>query len=76
MQVELFKKKGVYQQVGTEKRYTRFYIKCGDTLIPIEPSYFKKTDDKGNELRDYQYSGRKSVMEAFAAELPDKDSEE
>lgn len=73
MQVELFKKKGTYEQDGVEKYYTRFYLKCGDSLIPVEPSYFQKKDENGNELRDLQYSGRKSIMEAFAAELPAKD---
>lgn len=73
MQVELFKKKGTYLQDGQDKYFTRFYLKCGDSLIPVEPTYFSRKDEDGNDLRDYQYSGRKSVMEAFASELPDKE---
>ncbi len=76
MQVELFKKKGTYLQDGQDKYFTRFYLKCGDSLIPVEPTYFSRKDESGNDLRDYQYSGRKSVMEAFAAELPDKVADE
>ena len=41
MQVQLFKKSGKYtDKEGNEKNYTNFYIRCGDSLIPIEPCFF------------------------------------
>ena len=71
MQVQLFKKSGKYTgSDGKEKNYTNFYIRCGDSLIPIEPCFFP---DKDNDNKDYQYAGRKEVMKAFADILPDKD---
>ena len=69
MTVELFKKTGTYNDKtsGKEKRFTNFYVQCGDTLIPVEPVYFPnpKLED-----RDPNYQGRKAVLEAFANELP------
>ena len=71
MQVELFKKTGTYpDKDGNEKQYTNFYVRCGDSLVPIEPCFFP---DKNNDNRDYRYAGRKEVLKAFAAVLPDKD---
>ena len=69
MQVQLFKKVGTYKKDGEEKRYTNFYVRCGDKLIPIQPCFFP---DKEHDNRDFQYSGRKEVLSAFAAMLPDK----
>lgn len=71
MQVSLFKKVGTYKDKkdGKEKQYTNFYLRCGDSLIPIEPCFFP---DKDNDNRDYQYAGRKEVLKAFADTLPDK----
>lgn len=74
MQVNLFKKKGTYLKDGEKKFFIRFYLRCNDSLIPIEPTYFNKKDEQGNDMRDMQYSGRKSVLEAFADELPEKDT--
>ncbi|MDE5655198.1 MAG: hypothetical protein K2I46_06275 [Clostridia bacterium] len=69
MQVELFKKVGKYtDSEGKERQSTRFYVRCGTSLIPIEVTYFGKGDEK-----DTQYSGRKTVLSAFADDLPDKD---
>lgn len=70
MQVELLKKTGSYvdKQDGKEKPYTRFYLKCGDALVPIEVSYFE-----GEDGRDYAYKGRKSVLSAFADTLPERE---
>lgn len=70
MEVQLFKKVGKYtdKKDGREKMSTRFYLKCGDALIPIEVPYFE-----GSEGRDYQYNGRKAVLTAFADNLPDKE---
>ncbi len=71
MQVQLFKKVGTYtdKKDGKVKPYTNFYVKCGDELIPVEVSYFPnaKCDN-----RDPNYNGRKQVLSAFAATLPDK----
>lgn len=70
-QVELLKKTGKYtDKDGEEKSFVNFYVRCGDSLIPIQPCYFPdpKHDDK-----DYQYNGRKEVLKAFASILPDKD---
>ncbi len=70
MQVQLFKKTGTYKDKdGNEKQYTNFYVRCGDTLIPIQPCFFP---DKDNDNRDYQYAGRKEVLKSFADILPDK----
>lgn len=70
MEVQLFKKVGKYtdKKDGREKMSTRFYLKCGDALIPIEVPYFE-----GSEGRDYHYNGRKAVLTAFADNLPDKE---
>ncbi len=73
MQVELFKKVGKYtDKDGKEKQSTRFYVRCGGTLVPIEVTYF---EGKGGE-KDFQYSGRKAVLTAFADDLPDKSTDE
>lgn len=71
MQVQLFKRLGTYvdKKDNKEKRFTNFYLKCGDALIPIEPCFFPRPEFDG---RDPQYSGRKEVLTAFAAILPDK----
>lgn len=72
MTVELFKKEGTYlNEKGEERKATRFYLKCGDALVPIDVSYFEN-----KELgRDPQYAGRKEVLKAFASTLPEKQSE-
>lgn len=71
MQVELLKKVGKYtDKDGNEKQYTNFYVRCGDSLIPIEPCFFP---DKDHDNKDFQYAGRKEVLKAFASILPDKD---
>ena len=67
-QVELFKKTGTYtDKEGKEKTYTNFYVRCGDTNIPVQVSYFE-----GEDGRDPQYNARRAVMSAFAELLPDK----
>jgi len=72
MQVELFKKKGSYtdKKTGELKDITNFYLKCGDGLIRVEIPYFP---DPKNDNKDPNYSSRKSVLSAFAAELPEKE---
>ena len=74
MEVALFKKIGKYQdkETGKDKQYVNFYLKCGDQLIRVDPVYFPSEKYDG---RDPFYLGRKSVMEAFATTLPDKDGE-
>ena len=71
MLVNLFKKESTYKDKtsGEEKRATRFYIECGSTLVPIEPTYFEDPQTK----KDAQYSSRKAVMKAFAEDLPNKE---
>lgn len=70
MQVLLFKKSGTYTDKNDEeKKFTNFYVRCGDELIPIEPCYFPNKETG----KDNHYSGRKSVLKAFASVLPDKD---
>jgi hypothetical protein len=72
MQVELKKKIGSYvdEKDGTTKKSIRFYVQCGDTLVPIEPCYFEN-----KELgRDPGYAARKEVLKAFASELIDLNS--
>ena len=72
MTVKFFKKTGTYndKETGKEKRFTNFYVECGDKLIPVEPVYFPNPQ---LENRDPQYQGRKAVLEAFAEELPAKE---
>lgn len=70
MQVELFKKVGKYtDKEGKERTSTRFYLRCGSALVPVEVTYFEGKEGE----RDNQYSGRKSILNAFAEDLPDKD---
>lgn len=66
-QVELFKKSGTYEENGEEKRYTNFYVRCGDSLIPVKVAFFEDKDG-----RDPQYNARRAVMSAFAEQLPEK----
>ena len=70
-QVSLLKKTGKYtDRNGEEKSFVNFYVRCGDSLIPIQPCYFP---DPNHDDKDYQYNGRKEVLKAFASVLPDKD---
>lgn len=73
MQVELLKKVGSYvdKKDGKEKSSTRFYLRCGGSLVPVEVPYFE-----GEDGRDYQYNGRKAVLTAFADDLPEKEQKE
>ena len=69
-EVKLFKRNGVYQdKEGKEKKYTNFYVQCGDQLISVTPTYFENA-----EGRDPAYAGRKMVLSSYAEELPEKDS--
>lgn len=68
MLVELYAKKGTYKKDGEDRPFTNYYVKCGETLVPIEPKYFGS-----DEKPDKKYLGRKSVLTAFAAPLPEKE---
>ena len=69
MQVQLFKKQSKYvDKDGVERSATRFYAQCGETLVPIEVTYFKDKETG----KDSQYAGRREVMKAFADNLPEK----
>ena len=69
MQVELFKKQSKYvDKDNVERSATRFYVQCGEVLVPIEVTYFKDKETG----KDSQYSGRREVMKAFANNLPEK----
>ena len=72
-QVGLFKKVGKYtdKRTGKEKSFTNFYVRCGDSLIPVQVVYYE--NDEG---RDPHYAGRKQVLKAFAEKLPDKNEPE
>ena len=73
MMVKLFKQEGTYvNNEGKEKRFTNFFIECGDTRVPIEVSYFPQDKFDG---RDPNYAGRKEVVKAFAENLPAKSRE-
>ena len=68
MLVELFKREGTYKdKEGQEKRYVNFYVKCNDTMIPVEPCFFPKADKGG---KDPGYAPRKEVLKTFATALP------
>lgn len=72
MELKLFKKNVKYNDKkdgNKEKTATNFYLKCNDTLIPIEVKFFANAETG----KDSQYIGRKSVLSAFAEELPEKD---
>ena len=72
--VKLFKKSYTYKNKdGEDVKGTRFYLECGDTLIPIEVTYFDKKDEKGNSLGDSNFKSRKAVMSSYAEVLPDKE---
>ena len=66
--VGLFKKSGTYtDKEGKEKKFTNFYVECGDQMIPVNLAYFE--NDEG---RDPLYVGRKMVLSSYAEELPEK----
>lgn len=67
MQVELLKKSSTYNKDGVEKTAVNFYLRCGDSLIPIQIRFFG--NDEGKDLN---YSGRKMVLSSFATVLPEQ----
>ena len=72
MQVNLYKRNVNYtNQDGEVKSATNFFVRCGDELIPVEVKYFK--DKETGEDKNYRV--RKSLMSAFAEELPERKKE-
>lgn len=68
-ELKLFKKNVKYKDKdNNEKTAVNFYLKCGDALVPIEVRFFANKETG----RDNQYMGRKSVLSAFAEELPER----
>ncbi len=72
--INLYKKSYTFKNnSGEDVNATRFYLKCGDTLIPIEVTYFDRKDEKGNSLGDSNFKSRKAVLSSYAEILPDKE---
>lgn len=69
MQVKLFKKLSTYtDKSGEERTATNLFVECGDVFVPIEVKYFE--DKETGE--DKQFRTRKTLISAFAEELPNK----
>lgn len=72
--VLLFRKDSTYtDKQGQERKSTQFYLQCGNSLVPVEATYFNKKDEKGNPIKDTQYPSRREVMKSYADELPAKE---
>lgn len=68
MQVKLYKRSGEYiTQAGEVKKVTYYFVECGNVLVPVEVKYF---EDKKTGI-DKQYGTRRTLMSAFAEELPE-----
>lgn len=65
-QVELFKSDGTYfdEKENKQKHFTIFWLRCGDTMVPIQCKYCPDEDGK-----DKQFCGHKEVLKAFATPL-------
>ena len=72
MEIKLYQKNGTYKKkdTGEEKPYTNFYVKVGNTLLPINVPYFP---NPALGDRDPNYNSRVAVLKAFAEELPEKE---
>ena len=69
MQVKLFKKNVEYTtKEGEKKTATNYFLQCGDVLVPVEVKFF--ADKVTGE--DKQYRTRRTLMSAFAEELPER----
>ena len=67
MMVKLFKKNVEYTtNKGEKKTATNYFVECGDVLVPVEVKYFE--DKETGE--DKYYRTRRTLMSAFAEELP------
>lgn len=70
MVVGLFKKNVEYvNKDGEKKTATNFFVQCGNVLIPVEVKFF---EDKETGVDKY-YRTRKTLMSAFAEELPERE---
>ena len=70
MKVELFKRIVEYtNKEGETKTATNFFVQCGEVLVPVEVKFFE--DKKTGE--DKNYRTRKTLMSAFAEELPERE---
>ena len=70
MQVKLYKKNGEYTtKDGEVKKVTNYFVECGDVLVPVEVKFFE--DKKTGE--DKNYRTRRTLMSAFAEELPERE---
>lgn len=72
MEIKLYQKNGTYEKkdTGEKKPYTNFYVKVGNTLVPINVPYFP---NPALNDRDPNYNSRVAVLKAFAEELPEKE---
>ena len=71
MEIKLYQKNGTYIKKDTreEKPYTNFYLKIGNSLVPINVPYFPSEALGG---RDPKYNSRVEILKTFAEELPEK----
>ncbi len=70
MQVELYKKNVEYTtQAGEKKTATNYFVGCGNVLVPVEVKFF---EDKETHT-DKNYRTRRTLMSAFAEELPERE---
>lgn len=67
-EIKLYQKKATYTKDGTERNVINFFLQLGNSRIPIEVKYFPNKETN----RDDQYLRRKSVMSAFAEDLPEE----
>lgn len=73
MQVELFKRIVTYKDgEGEERKATNFFLKCGDVIVPVEVKYFENKETG----KDKDFVTRKTVLSAFADELPERNNGE
>ena len=69
MQVKLYKRNVEYTtKEGEVKKATNYFVECGDVLVPVEVKFFE--DKKTGE--DKNYRTRRTLMSAFAEELPER----
>ena len=71
MEIKLMKREGTYFSKTKNKDvpYTNFYIKCNDTLVPVEVKYFPNEAFEG---RDPGYASRMMLLSTLAEPLPEK----
>ena len=71
MVVKLYKKHVDYTtRDGEVKTATNFFVECGDVLVPVEVKFFEDKETK----QDKNYRTRRTLMSAFAEELPERNN--